>query len=140
MNSSLDQFVMTENIHIAGTEHLGEVNCESLTVSGALTVEKGVQANEVNISGSAIVEGHVVTEVLSVSGSLRISGNLDCDDATISGLVKSEGSATIESMVLSGEVDLCDFESKEVVGSEGFRFENITSDVFRFGRNKEVLE
>lgn len=54
MNGSLRQFVMTENDYIAETEHLGEVNCRSLTVSGVLTIEKGIQANEVDISGSAI--------------------------------------------------------------------------------------
>lgn len=131
---------MAENIHITGTEHLREVNCESLTVSGALTVEKGIQAKEVNISGSAIVEGNVVTKTLSVSGSLRISEDINCDDATISGFVKNKGSATIGNMVLSGEVYLCNFESREVVGSENFRFKNVKSDVFSYGHNKEISE
>jgi cytoskeletal protein CcmA (bactofilin family) len=58
-----------KSIHISGSDAISRVDCSQFSVSGAVTVEQSLQAENAIITGTSVVEGDAEVRQLDISGN-----------------------------------------------------------------------
>jgi cytoskeletal protein CcmA (bactofilin family) len=129
-------------VSVSGAGHItGDLECESLSVSGSVVCEGDVKTGSMRVDGSAEVQGDAVAATAVVNGGAILRGNFEVQK------LKIAGAAEIDKRLSGGQVNVqgaltvggdCEVELFKASGAFtiGGLLSADTIDVKMYGRSK----
>lgn len=104
----------------------GDVECETLKVSGAADGRGSLKADKVTVSGSLVYAGEVEAQDMRVSGSGKLGSSARVGTLTISGSAQVDGDLTGETVKMSGFLDVGgDCQAERFSAEGGFSIDGL---------------